>query len=824
MPTIVKQLADTRAFILARLEPKPDGSTDKVPTDPTTGYNLNAQAASAWITGAEAEYYASAWNASLTARKAAGETLSTIEYGVGLMIADGRFFIDLDHCRDASGGWQPHALAFVSRFPGASVEVSASLEGLHILGMTTDTPLHGTRNKTYRMEAYSKERFCYTTGLGAYGDINTDCTEPLKRFLADFFPAHEHGSAEWTSGPNVAWSGPADDNELIARALRSSSGKAFMKQAASFRDLWMGDIGTLARFYPPQMTGKSINASAADQALANQLAFWTGNDCERMNRLMNMSGLRRDKWQRADYLKSTIMLACGDAREWYSESKGAASASVETPQQSVVTAVTVDLTGSAAPIPPPFDATSPAPPPPSPSAPGPTYSLANLPAPGEYVNVHMQKQIFDGMCYVRDIHKVQLPDGTAWKESQFNVTLGHRKWAIEPDGSKPGTAWEAFTDSQIAEFPQVVTQYFGPRDPLGNIRDFEGQREINNYRAATIRRVKGDVTPFLTFARTLLPVGNDLEILLYWMAAAVQNLGVKFNWWPFLQGTKGNGKTTLGKILEYCFSHRYTHWPKPSELNEKFNSVFVEKLMLIVDETRTQDQTELQEILKIMVTTTRLEVRAMYVEKVMKAVCFNGLLISNHKNGVRIDKDERRFAPFYCAQQEKEHNARDGLTNEFFVRRLIPWLAADGNAIVFDYLSSLEIPDEYNPATLCVIAPDTSSTAEAITASLGSVEQELMSAIEKRELGFRNGWIRDVEVDHLLARVGKDKSIPRNQRKSLILALGYVSHPSLPDGLCAVAWSDGHTPRMYIKKGHPWAVDHLSAEQVRDGYTAAQKI
>ncbi len=818
-PTIIDQLGDARVFILARLEPKADGGTDKIPTDPATGLNSNAQDRSTWLTGIEAQDAADLWNASLPTAQAAGSPI--MAYGVGLMIDDGRFCIDLDHCREGAG-WQPHALNFVNRFPGAAVEVSASQNGLHIFGTAREIPLHGTRNKTYRMEAYTRQRFIYTTGLGAYGDIRTDQTDSLARFLADFFPAHDHGAAEWTDGPNHAWRGPTDDSELVQRMLKAKgSAKAWLGRSATFAQLWEADATVLARFYPPQTAGKSYDYSGADQALANQLAFWTGNDCERMKRLMLMSGLRRDKWfNREDYLPGTIMRACGDAREWYQQAAPSAS---EVASDTAVTVAFTEAGEGIAPPPPPDDepATSSAPPS-VPDTPPTRFSLKNLPAPGEYVNVFMQQQIFEGMCYVKDIKKIQMPDGSTCDKAQFDVMLGHRKWGIEADGTKPSmSAWEAFTNSQIASFPKVQTQYFGPKESTGTIRSVDGHLEINSYQPAIIPRQAGDVSPFISLLEKMVPEANDRRILLSWAASLVRNLGVKFKWAIFIQGCEGNGKSTIARILEYSVSQRYTHWAKPSEIGDKFNAPFVEKILLIIDEAKTAEYADLQEALKLMVTSTRLEVRPMYAEKMMKDVCFNIMLISNHKNAVKIEKGSRRYAPFYCAQQDVERRESDGLTEDFFVA-FNHWLSNGGFAACYDYLMTYDIAPEYDPAGACVVAPKTSSTEEAITASMGGVEQELLVAIEKREPGFRGGWIRDTEVDHLLARIGKDKAVPRNQRRSLIAALGYIPHPSLPDGLCAVAWPDGQTPRLYVTKGHSWAVDYLDPEQVRDGYLQAQ--
>ncbi|MGH8100595.1 MAG: primase-helicase family protein, partial [Chthoniobacterales bacterium] len=372
-------------------------------------------------------------------------------------------------------------------------------------------------------------------------------------------------------------------------------------------------------------------------------------------------------------------------------------------------------------------------------------------------------------------------------------------------------------------FPRVSTTNFKPNLPTG-AQTIDGRISMaNSYYPANIRRVQGDVTPFLDFVKRLLPEGRDAEILIAFMAACTRYLGVKFTWCPFIQGTKGNGKTTIAKILQYCISHDYTHWAKANELKEKYNSHLLGKILVVVDEMYSDDKAELQELLKELVTSDRVEIRAMYADKFMKDVCFNMLLISNHQNGVRVDANERRYAPLFCAQQEKADNARDGLTKPYF-RELWSWLKADGFAIIYDYLLTVDIPEDLDPTKGATIAPETTSTERAALQSLGNIEQEIANAIEQQQDGFRGGWLSEHALDLLLARLGKDKFTPRTLRRSMIRALGYDPHPALADGVCAEPLPDGVRTRLYIRKGHAWAVAHLTPAQVRDGFVEHQKL
>lgn len=824
--SLLDELSSRRQFVTYRAIQLPDGKIDKVPFDPLTGYNVTAHNPASWLLPYEAKMYADMW---------AQTPQPGVTYGVGLAIVEGGglFCLDLDHCRDPNGGWMPHAVSFVNRFPGAAVETSVSGHGRHVFMSYTGTlPPHGVDNRAYRMQGYSRLRFIGLTGIDAAGSILTDHTKALARFLEEFFPETEdadHGF-EWTSAPASAWKGPTDDAQLIARALKSYGLRSIAGGGASFVDLWKAEPEILAKAFPSAMPSKPWDASAADQALANHLAFWTGNDCDRMLRLMYQSGLVRDKWSRLeDYLKPTILNACRTQTEWYAE---AGLAPEVLREANAAPAPVVPTPPVANPVPVPPNVTlnvqlvgaMPIPPPPPTTV---EMGPDDLPPVGEYCGIQTLKQLFKGMCYVQDIHSIQLADGSQATKERFDSMLGGPQFAMTADGQKPSkSAWDAYTLSEIFRFPRVETQYFKPSDTLGQTRVREGRREINMYKPANVRRVSGDPAPFLDLLRRMLPNGRDADILVYYMASCVQNLGTKFTWCPFVQGAKGNGKTTIGKVLEYCMSLKYTHWAKADQLGEKFNSVLVGKLLIIVDEMYSEDARELQEVLKVLVTADRIEVRPMYGEKTMKEVCFNMLLFSNHYTGVRIDMDERRYAPLFCAQQSKSDRVKHGLDAAYFIK-LRKWLwgnNSEGAAVVFEYLSTLAIPDELNPATDCIYAPTTTSTKLASTASLGGVEQEIVEAIQQGQDGFRNGWISSAAVDILLIKVGKDRAIPRNARRNILLGLGYELHPSLPDGLLPFPQPDGSKARLYVTKGHPWAVDHLTPDQVRQGYTEAQKV
>lgn len=94
-----------------------------------------------------------------------------------------------------------------------------------------------------------------------------------------------------------------DDTELLERMFSAKNGH-------QVRALWDGHDGG--------------DHSAADYRLCRHLAFWTGRDEARIDRLFRLSGLyRSDKWERDDYRRRTIGKAIDDTSEVYDPQRAA---------------------------------------------------------------------------------------------------------------------------------------------------------------------------------------------------------------------------------------------------------------------------------------------------------------------------------------------------------------------------------------------------------------------------------------------------------------------------------------------------------------------
>lgn len=773
LPFGLHALSAYRQFVVYKLVPSASrvGKTDKLPVDWRTG-SLPASGA-----GGTAIYTDA--HTAIEHAQQYGEG-----YGVGFFFTenDPFMFLDIDNCLQADGQWSELARNLIHATPNAYVEVSQSGRGLHIIA-TAALPHHACKNAAYGLELYHADRFVALTGTHATGDASTNVTYMTQWLVDTYFQPALSVSASWTDEPCEGWNGNRDDDELIRRALRSGSAGAAFGKRAKFSDLWVADVAVLREAFPDE--NREYDASSADAALAQHLAFWTGKDCERMVRLMHKSALVRDKWDRDDYIKRTVLNACARQLEVLCDEPPAVVGSDGT------ALVTGDDT---------------------------------IPYGTSFLNGEQQATLFGHCVYVTDMHRV-LVDGALLKPEQFRVRFGGYTFITDASSGRiVRNAWEAFTESQVYQCRRVDTSCFRPDLPPMSVVETGGGLSVNMYKEIKTPRIAGDVTPFLTHLAKLLPDAHDQRILLAYMAAVVQHKGVKFQWAPLLQGVEGNGKTLFTYCLAACVGDEYTHYPKASQIAKHFNSWMHGKILIGVEDIYVADsQREVLEELKPMITNSRIEIERKGVDQQTLDVCCNFILNSNHKDGIRKTRNDRRFAPFYTAQQEASDLARDGMVGGYF-QRLYAWLRADGFAHVHEFLATYRIPDELNPA-LGHIAPITTSTHEAVAQGLGRIEQEILEAIERGDAGFKGGWVSSVMLDRLLHNIGYARGIAPNKRREIMGSLGYDHHPALRDGrVNNNVLPDNAKPRLYVHRGDATLMAIQDAGEVARRYSMDQTI
>ena len=240
-----------------------DGKITKVPYDPKSGKKAKSNDPNTWG----------------SFEKALGAYESSKFSGIGFEFSkhDGICGIDLDHCLNDAGEMEIWATCHVERF-NSYTEKSPSGTGVHIIIMGKLPP---GRRKKGNYEAYDRGRFFTFTGdiIGSPRPICGRQNE-LIAFHAEVFALEPQKPI--TPKQDHPHTNDLPDAELIKKAMNAGNGSLFAR-------LWAGDFSG----YP--------SSSEADLALSCLLAFWTGKDSSRMDRLFRASGLMRDKWDEKHY-------------------------------------------------------------------------------------------------------------------------------------------------------------------------------------------------------------------------------------------------------------------------------------------------------------------------------------------------------------------------------------------------------------------------------------------------------------------------------------------------------------------------------------------
>lgn len=279
---IPKEMELRRQFVGCRLVPRlhPDETVervDKIPINPHTGEKAKPNESRTW--------------GSIDEARAAVERYGL--HGLGFILSDEDpfTFVDLDGCRDPETGVIDGPAASLVRRLGSWSEVSQSRKGVHVL---VDARKPGTlcRGKLdhLKIEIYEQGRFI------AFGD-EMIAGQPqtiekrqahLEALYQAVFPHRDPPPRQKDDdGPRLHRS----EEEILEKARSAANG-------AKFRQLWDGGWEQL--HYSSQ--------SEADAALCYTLLF-NGADPQQVTDLFRLSGLYREKWERADYRDRTIQCA-----------------------------------------------------------------------------------------------------------------------------------------------------------------------------------------------------------------------------------------------------------------------------------------------------------------------------------------------------------------------------------------------------------------------------------------------------------------------------------------------------------------------------------
>lgn len=238
-----------------------NGKPTKVPKNPKTAGNAMPDNADTW-----------------GSFKQAIDTAKRHNFpGIGFMFnGDGIVGVDIDGCRDKETGELTEIAADIVNTLDSYTEVSASGKGIHII-CRGKLPEEKRRHKS--VEMYETLRYFIMTGEVLDGRETIQERSEQLLIVHEKYINVQKKPKSVSKKPDIVLN--LDDDEIIDKAMAAKNGDLFT-------DLMNGN-----------WKHRYQSQSEADIALCNLLAFWTGKDADKMNRIFCRSGLYRGKWDEA---------------------------------------------------------------------------------------------------------------------------------------------------------------------------------------------------------------------------------------------------------------------------------------------------------------------------------------------------------------------------------------------------------------------------------------------------------------------------------------------------------------------------------------------
>ena len=541
--------------------------------------------------------------------------------GIGFVFtfSDPFAFLDLDDCCDpATGQWKSHALSIMAAFPGAW-ETSQSGNGLHGVSVVRDKTMFATKRRKFvwegnKVECYLASRFMAIGGKGWIGDPRPDWTDTLASWLPDGESASDYPAVDWRDEPRSDYDGPADDDDLIRRATGGTSPLASLGRAAPFVMLWTADPA-LGQFFPDDDggQGRPFDHSSADLALMNALAWWTGCNPIRMERLFKQSALARGDQRKA---RLAIAKAIADPnRSYFSRAQRLRDdqrigddvaigvlPSIVTLEQSLTAFAFIGEGSHVA-----------------------SRSTKTLRKFGDAVHemaaskheVDTGKIDNDGRAVTKLIPVMKL-----WLESPQRLSVDVATWA-------PGESEFCRAPERLAAGDAAYNLWSPP--PMlpapDNWQDW--------------------AKPFLDHVAYLVPVEAERERFLRWLAHIFQRPGeLPHTCYLMIATETGIGRGTLASILTRCLRGYVAANMSVDALFGGFNGRISQKLLATVDEVRegnSSNRYTKAEALKSKITEETRALNPKYGAQSVEKNCCRWLMFSNHMDALPFDNNDRRI-------------------------------------------------------------------------------------------------------------------------------------------------------------------------------------
>jgi hypothetical protein len=263
-----------------------------------------------------------------------------------------------------------------------------------------------------------------------------------------------------------------------------------------------------------------------------------------------------------------------------------------------------------------------------------------------------------------------------------------------------GTAWLA--NPLRRQISKVVMEPGLPESLPNNV--------VNSWKGFNYEPIKGDVKPFITLLKSLIPDAGECSFVEKWFAKLIQEPATKYNvalvLWSPIQGV---GKNLLVETIGNLFNERHFSVVGQEVFADAFTDWQANKCLIVCDEVSSSDKRYIADRVKGWITSTKNNINCKHEPKFTQPNYIKYVFLSNHPDAVFFDNTDRRF----FAVQTSSHQ----LSKEE-VKSLINWRNNLGYSALIEYLLSLDTSD-FDPSAP---APSSVSKLNMVEANKSDLE------------------------------------------------------------------------------------------------------
>lgn len=341
---------------------------------------------------------------------------------------------------------------------------------------------------------------------------------------------------------------------------------------------------------------------------------------------------------------------------------------------------------------------------------------------------------------------------------------------------------------------------YAPDEKPGLINK-DGRRLVNTYRPPTIKAIEGSVEPFLKFMEHLIPIKEDRDEMLRWIATLIARPDIRMTYGVLLiSEVQGVGKGTLGeKILAPLVGLNNVSFPSEQEICESsFNSWLVCKRLAVVHEIYSGDSRKAYNKLKSAITDRKITASLKYIANYLIDNWIHAFACSNSLAALKLDLYDRRWLVPAVTNELRT-------TEEW--RELNEWLEEDGLGNILAW--AIAYVKEHKPVRSGEHAPMTQMKREVIDANRTRGAQlvyDLATEMMEKSPSERFVLLMSDVRKWVAGRLGKSIDDPYLEKlltlRKTMLAVG-VFEPTTKDHRLKVTTARGTSDMEYVVANFP---------------------